>query len=82
MNIKRQEIHERIFTICCLGLVFFMPIFGKILPSIIFLMVLNWIIEGGLKEFLLFSAKDTGVLTISFIAIYFLYLVGMFIPKI
>jgi O-antigen ligase len=81
MNTKRQKIHEQIFTICCLGLVFFMPIFGKILPSVIFLMVLNWIIEGRFKKIPAIFHERHRMFTISFIVIYIFYLLGMLYSK-
>lgn len=81
MNIKRQQIHEQIFTICCLALVFFMPIFQKILPSIIFLMVLNWIVEGRFKKIPSIFHERHRILTFSFMAIYVFYLMGMLYSK-
>jgi O-antigen ligase len=81
MNVKRQKIHDKIFTICCLGLVFFMPIFEKILPSIIFLMVLNWLIEGIFNRIPAIFRERHRILTLSFIAIYIFYLIGMLYSK-
>ncbi len=81
MNIKRQRIHDQIFTICCLGLVFFMPIFEKILPSIIFLMVLNWLVEGRFKKIPAIFHERHRILTFSFTAIYVFYLIGMLYSK-
>ena len=42
----RLLIHRRIFFGCCMALVFFIPVFGRILPPIIAFMVLNWLVEG------------------------------------
>jgi O-antigen ligase len=81
MNKKRQKIHDQIFIVCSLGLVFFMPIFGRILPSVIFLMVINWIIEGGFKKIPAIFHEKHRILTISFTVIYILYLVGMLYSK-
>ncbi|MGA3014209.1 MAG: O-antigen ligase family protein [Bacteroidales bacterium] len=81
MNKKCKKIHEQIFIGCSMGLAFFMPVFQRILPSIIFLMLLNWIIEGGITRIPAIFKEKNRILTFSFIAIYFLYLVGMLYSK-
>jgi O-antigen ligase len=81
MNKKRKKIHEQIFIGCSMGLAFFMPVFQRILPSIIFLMFLNWIIEGGIARIPAIFKEKNKILTFSFIAIYILYLVGMLYSK-
>jgi O-antigen ligase len=58
-----------------------MPVFGKVLPSIIFLMVLNWIIEGRFKRIPAIFREKHRMQTILFAAIYFLYLAGMLYSK-
>jgi O-antigen ligase len=81
MNLKRQKIHNQIFGYCCMALVFFMPIYAKILPSIIFLMVLNWIIEAKFKKIPAIFSERHRILTFSFAALYVLYLIGMLYSK-
>jgi O-antigen ligase len=58
-----------------------MPIFEKILPSIIFLMVLNWLIEGIFNRIPAIFRERHRILTLSFIAIYIFYLIGMLYSK-
>lgn len=77
MNLKRQKIHNQIFTWCCMALVFFMPIHGKILPSVISLMVLNWLIEGKFKTIPSIFRERHRMMTFSFAALYVFYLIGM-----
>jgi len=81
MNLKRQKIHNQIFGYCCMALVFFMPIYSKIMPSIISLMVLNWLIEGKFKKIPAIFSERHRLLTFSFAALYVLYLVGMLYSK-
>ncbi len=81
MNKKRQKIHDQIFTVCSLGLVFFMPIYQKVLPTIIFLMVLNWIIQGGFIKIPAIFRDKNRIFTISFAALYIFYMVGMLYSK-
>jgi O-antigen ligase len=81
MNVARQKIHDGIFTWSCLALVFFMPIHGKILPSLIFLMVLNWIIEGKFMNIPSVFRERHRRLTFSFSALYIFYIIGMFYSR-
>ena len=77
MNIKRQKIHNTIFTWCCLALVFFMPIHGKVLPSIISLMVLNWMIGARFNNIPSVFREKQRMLTFSFASLYVFYMIGM-----
>jgi|WetSurMetagenome_2_1015567.scaffolds.fasta_scaffold146012_1 O-antigen ligase len=77
MSSTRRKIHEQIFSYSCLALVFFMPIYGKIIPSIISLMFLNWLIEGRFMNIPSVFRDRNRLLTFSFAAIYLLYLLGM-----
>jgi len=77
MNSKRRKIHNQIFTWCCMALVFFMPIHGKVLPSIIFLMILNWLIGARFNNIPSVFREKHRMLTISFAALYIFYMIGM-----
>jgi len=81
MSLKRQKIHDQIFGYCCMALVFFMPIYSKIMPSIISLMVLNWLIECKFKRIPAIFNERHRLLTFSFAVLYALYLVGMLYSK-
>ena len=81
MNKKRKKVHEQIFIGCSMGLAFFMPVYQRILPSIIFLMIINWIIEGGITRIPGIFKEKNRTLTFSFIGFYILYLVGMLYSK-
>ncbi len=81
MNPKRKKIHDQIFTWCCIVLAFLMPIYGKILPTVILLMVLNWLIEGKLKTIPSIFGERHRMMTFSFAALYILYLIGMLYSK-
>jgi O-antigen ligase len=74
----RNRVHQEIFFITCLLLAFFLPVFPKILPGIIFLMGMNWIISGVYLETIPRMLNEKWRLyTISFALLYLLYLVGM-----
>jgi O-antigen ligase len=77
-NSPRHKIHDRIFYYCCIAFVFFLPVYGRMVPPIIGLMVLNWIIDGRfIKNFPLVFKQPDRFLTFSFSFFYLIYLVGM-----
>jgi O-antigen ligase len=75
---KRKLIHQRIFYLLILSIVFFIPLYGRILPPLISLLFLNWLIEGTyIKTFLLLFKEKKRIALISFSFLYFLYLLGL-----
>lgn len=74
----RFIIHNKIFYFSCLALAFMIPIYGRAVPPVIFLMVINWLIDGRFLKILktLFQNPKRWR-TLSFAAIYILYLCGM-----
>lgn len=74
----RHRVHQEIYFICCLLLAFFLPVFPNILPSIIFVMIVNWVVSGIYLTTIpqLFKEKWR-FLTLSFASLYLLYLLGM-----
>lgn len=78
----RLLIHRRIFLGCCMLLVFFIPVFGRILPPIIALMVLNWLVEGRFIGNISRFFKDSfRWMTFLFSLLFLLYLIGMSYSK-
>ena len=74
----RQRAHQKIFFVSCLLLAFFLPVFPRLLPLLILIMITNWLISG---EYLttipqLFKERWR-ILTFSFALLYVLYLLGM-----
>lgn len=75
---NRTMIHRGIFRYCLLGIAFLLPVFGRIVPSLIALMVFNWLIEGRFRQkFQLVSSDRMRMLTLSFGLFYLLYLAGL-----
>jgi O-antigen ligase len=75
---SRHIIHQRIFYYCCLALVFLLPVYGRVIPPIIALIVLNWLIEGRFIKTFPQVFKDRGRWwTFSFSLFYLLYLAGL-----
>lgn len=75
---SRHIIHRRIFYYGCIALVFLMPVYGRLLPPIIALMVLNWLIDGRfIKTFPQIFKNRKRWWTFSFALIYIMYLVGL-----
>jgi O-antigen ligase len=71
-------IHRNIFYFCLLGISFFLPVYGRIVPPIIILVFLNWLIEAPFrKNFKLVFIEKERFLLFSFSFLYFLYLIGM-----
>ena len=74
----RKRVHREIFFITCLLLAFFLPVYPRILPSIIVVMIVNWLISGIYLTTIpeLFKAKWR-FMTLSFASLYLLYVFGM-----
>jgi O-antigen ligase len=74
----RHRVHQEIFFYTCLLLVFFLPVFPRVVPGIILLMSANWLFSGSYIKTVPLLFKDKLRLSVlSFAAIYFLYLAGM-----
>jgi hypothetical protein len=75
---NRTVIHREIFRYCLLGIAILLPIYGPIVPSVIVLMVLNWVIEGRFRhKFHALLAERSRRLTLAFGLIYILYIAGL-----
>ena len=74
----RKKIHRDIFYFCLLGISFFLPVFGRIVPPFIVLLFLNWIAEAPFrKNFRLVFTEKHRFFLFSFSFLYLLYLIGM-----
>jgi O-antigen ligase len=62
----------------CLLLAFLLPVFPKLLPAVIFLLMVNWVVSGIYVTTIpkLFREKWR-ILTLSFASLYILYVIGM-----
>jgi O-antigen ligase len=75
---KRILIHHNFFYFLILSIVFFIPVYGRILPALISLLCLNWLIEGTyIKTCALVFKERKRTELFSFTFLYILYLVGM-----
>jgi O-antigen ligase len=75
---SRHIVHRQIFYFCCLALVFFLPVYGRLLPPVILVMVLNWLIDGQyIKTFPRIFKERKRWTTLSFALIYLIYLAGL-----
>ena len=74
----RHRVHQKIYFISCLLVAFFLPVFPKFLPAIIVIMVFNWFLSGiYLKTIPRLFKEKWRFLTLSFVSLYLLYLIGM-----
>jgi O-antigen ligase len=74
----RHRVHQEIFFICCLLLAFFLPVFPRLLPVIIIVMMINWLVSGiSLKTIPQLFKEKWRLLTLSFASLYVFYLLGM-----
>ena len=74
----RNLVHKQIFFISCLLLAFFIPVFPRVLPAIILIMVLNWLVSGIYLTTLPRLIKGTGQIRLLwFTSLYILYMIGM-----
>jgi O-antigen ligase len=77
-----EKLYGKINFISAAGIVFFLPVFGRLIPVMVMLMTLNWLVFGRPHAHLarLFS-EPVRLKMISFITIYLLYLAGMFYSR-
>lgn len=75
---NRTVIHREIFRYCLLGIAILLPVYGPLVPSVIVLMVLNWVIEGRFRhKFHMIWHERSRKLTLAFGVIYLIYLAGL-----
>ncbi len=74
----RKKIHQQIFWYSCLGIAFMLPVWGKLVPTLIVIFILNWLVSGDYLATvpILFSAKNRRN-TLLFAGLYLLYLLGL-----
>jgi len=78
MHSIRHRIHQEIFYIFCLLLAALIPVFPRLLPAIIFFMVVNWLIQGTyFRTIPLFFKERWRIWTLALASLYLLYLLGM-----
>ena len=74
----KQIIHNKIYFILILGIAFFIPVLGKLIPPLITLLFINWLIEGRyLKTVSLLFKERARLEMFSFSILYFCYLLGL-----
>lgn len=74
----RKKIHQQIYWYSCLGIAFMLPVWGKLIPTIIVIFILNWLLSGDYLKTVpvLFSVKSRRN-TLLFSCIYLLYVIGL-----
>ncbi len=78
IRLPRKIIHEKLHLLICLCIAFSLPLTGRT-PVFITLLLLNWLIEGGLK--LKFQRIFENKFALLFIAFYGLHLLGLLYTK-
>ena len=74
----RHRVHRNFFLISFLLLAFFIPVFPKLVPFIIFVIICNWLISGIYLTTVPQLFKERWrILTLSFVSLYVLYILGM-----
>ena len=75
----RKKIHQWIFWYTCLALAFMLPVWGKLLPTIIVILILNWLVAGEYVHTTSKLLKEKNRRnTLMFGGLYVLYLLGLF----
>ncbi|NCA76526.1 MAG: hypothetical protein EOM90_09330 [Alphaproteobacteria bacterium] len=78
MPVNRNNIHDTVFLASAAAIAFFLPVYGRVVPLLITLMVLNWITDiRSIRNFKLLFREKTRLQILCFGALYLLYLVGM-----
>jgi O-antigen ligase len=75
---NRKEIHRKISLNILYGISFSLPVYGRIVPVLFALLLLNWLVEGSYIRIFprLFKEKQR-IRIISFSLIYIVYLIGL-----
>jgi O-antigen ligase len=73
----RKKIHGQIFLFSCMAIAFFLPIYGKVVPVAVTILVLNWFAEGRFMMIPLIFREKSRLYAFSFAAFYAIYLIGM-----
>ena len=74
----RKKIHQRIFWYSCLAVAFMLPVWGKLLPTIIVILILNWLVHGEYIHTISKVLKEKNRRnTLLFGGLYILYLFGL-----
>lgn len=78
MQIDRNRLHDSLFQACFAAIAFLLPVFGRAIPAVIIIMMLNWIVDSRLRSNLkqLLNDRKRWAL-LSFSSIYIIYLLGM-----
>jgi O-antigen ligase len=80
--LPQANLYERLSFLSVAGIVFFLPVFGRLVPVLIILMVLNWLLLGNpLTHFSRLIREPFRLKMISFSALYLLYIVGLFYSR-
>lgn len=78
MSSVRYRVHDRISWFSALAIAFFLPVFGRVVPLLILILILNWLIDGRfVKNLWLVFKEKRRRWTFSFALLYMLYLAGM-----
>jgi O-antigen ligase len=78
LKIDRPGLHRKIYLILMMGIAFCIPVYGRLLPPLIVLLVLNWLIEGRyVKTLPLLFSEIPRLKIFSFSILYFFYLIGL-----
>jgi O-antigen ligase len=78
MSAARFRIHDQVFWYSTMAIAFFLPVFGRVVPSVIGVMVLNWLIDGRfIKNFSRLYRDGNRGWTFSFALFYLLYVSGL-----
>lgn len=74
----RNKVHQQVYLYGCLGMAFMLPVWGKLVPTIIVILLLNWIVSGDYIRTVPELFRDTKRRnTLAFALLYFLYLAGL-----
>ncbi len=78
MSLSKQEVHNKIYTVLFLALVFFIPLYQGFLNLIIVLIGANWLLEWNFREKLSRAMSETVRRNnLFFSVLYILYLLGL-----
>ena len=74
----RNKIHQQVYLYCCLGIAFMLPVWGKLVPTLIVILILNWLLSGDYIRTIPVLFRDVNRRKIlSFATLYVLYLIGL-----
>jgi O-antigen ligase len=74
----RRNIHRQVYLWSCAGIAFAIPVWGRLLPTLIVILILNWLVSGDfIRNFPRLKSERERRNMLAFSGLYLLYVAGL-----